>query len=759
MDENSFNVFVDEQQQQQSISSDSSTNKHQEQIHSSSSESSLLLSSSSNTPVSNVIDISRSAGELPAKPIRSSYPSNKDKRSFHSQWYSRFTWLEYSELTDSAYCYYCRHFSTGIILNNRVINFCLRPEINYKQYVARTKSSTNVLQVIDKSRNELVKRNREKRIKIVSTLHLCGRQMIATRGHEEGESSLNRGNFIELLRWASSTDPVALSILEDSDRNATYLSPCIQNELISLLANQIQQKISEKIKGCVFALMADESRDVSGCEQLSVVIRVIDRKVETNNDRNQYSSLFKEYFLGFVKLDQFDAETLNKEIAQLLSSLNIDLQNCIAVCFDGAAVMAGKNGGVQALLRQQYIPHAIYIHCYAHKLNLVICDVTKEVPYLSEFYSIISKIYTYFHKSSVTNEIFKLVQQRLNLEDSSSSSTTTVKKWAETRWDSRWTSIKYIIQNYKVLINSLEELADDGTERSTDARGLLLALNEPLFIVTIFIMDRLLGKIKILSDQLKSKSLDFGTAHSLISAVINQISELRNEEEFTKLYDQIIEFSDKNNIDLNNKMKERRVRKTSTRFNNCLITCTIGQREEINNKNKYRIFVFYPVIDSILIEINDRFSKTNMDILRSVSSLSPDSSKFLEIDELKALCVMLKSDIQLLNNEIQVLKPMLKQLKPKNMIDLYFEVLPFEQAFPSILSLLIGAMTIPVSSTTTERTFSKMKLIKTVARNSMSDNRLSDLSLLAIEREFCVDYEKIIDAFAIQHKNSRIMLK
>ncbi len=53
--------------------------------------------------------------------------------------------------------------------------------------------------------------------------------------------SLNRGNFIEILRWASSTDPVALSILEDSDRNATYLSPIIQNELISLLAKQIRE--------------------------------------------------------------------------------------------------------------------------------------------------------------------------------------------------------------------------------------------------------------------------------------------------------------------------------------------------------------------------------------------------------------------------------------------------------------------------------------------------------------------------------------
>ena len=68
-------------------------------------------------------------------------------------------------------------------------------------------------------------------------------------------------------------------------------------------------------------------------------------------------------------------------------------------------------------------------------------------------------------------------------------------------------------------------------------------------------------------------------------------------------------------------------------------------------------------------------------------------------------------------------------------------------------------MTIPVSSTTTERTFSKMKLIKTTARNSTSDTRLSDLPLLAIERDIIVDYENIIDAFANQHKNSRIQLK
>ena len=178
-------------------------------------------------------------------------------------------------------------------------------------------------------------------------------------------------------------------------------------------------------------------------------------------------------------------------------------------------------------------------------------------------------------------------------------------------------------------------------------------------------------------------------------------------------------------------MKERRRKTASTRFTNCFITSTIGQRENIDNKEKYRISIFYPVIDSILLEMNDRFSKENVEILRSISSLTPDSSIFLETEALKALCTLLQCDIHLLHNEIQVLKPILKQLKQKTMIDLYFEVLPLKQAFLCILSLLIGAMTIPVSSTATERTFSKMKHIKTVARNSMSDNRLSDLYKLS----------------------------
>jgi len=46
--------------------------------------------------------------------------------------------------------------------------------------------------------------------------------------------------------------------------------------------------------------------------------------------------------------------------------------------YDGAASMAGRLNGVQAHVQKQY-PHAIYVHCASHTLNLVLssgCSVS-----------------------------------------------------------------------------------------------------------------------------------------------------------------------------------------------------------------------------------------------------------------------------------------------------------------------------------------------------------------------------------------------
>ena len=51
-----------------------------------------------------------------------------------------------------------------------------------------------------------------------------------------------------------------------------------------------------------------------------------------------------------------------------------------------------------------------------------------------------------------------------------------------------------------------------------------------------------------------------------------------------------------------------------------------------------------------------------------------------------------------------------------------------------MLSLRIY-LTVPISSAQAERTFSRLKLIKTYLRSTMGETRLSNLALLFIERE------------------------
>ena len=58
-------------------------------------------------------------------------------------------------------------------------------------------------------------------------------------------------------------------------------------------------------------------------------------------------------------------------------------------------------------------------------------------------------------------------------------------------------------------------------------------------------------------------------------------------------------------------------------------------------------------------------------------------------------------------------------------------------------------MTIPVTVATAERSFFKLKLIKNFLQSFMSQERLSDLALLSIEKERTknLDFRKVIQQF------------
>jgi hypothetical protein len=78
--------------------------------------------------------------------------------------------------------------------------------------------------------------------------------------------------------------------------------------------------------------------------------------------------------------------------------------------------------------------------------------------------------------------------------------------------------------------------------------------------------------------------------------------------------------------------------------------------------------------------------------------------------------------------------------------------------FPNISIALRIILTIPVTSASAERSFSKLKLIKTYLRNTMTQNKLSGLAMLSIENEMAteLDFDSIIDAFAAKKSRKKI---
>ena len=61
----------------------------------------------------------------------------------------------------------------------------------------------------------------------------------------------------------------------------------------------------------------------------------------------------------------------------------------IAQCYDGTAVMAPGLKGVQAKIKE-IIPQALFVHCYAHSLNLVMPQSAAKMKKCKIFFSHLS---------------------------------------------------------------------------------------------------------------------------------------------------------------------------------------------------------------------------------------------------------------------------------------------------------------------------------------------------------------------------------
>ncbi|XP_068738141.1 52 kDa repressor of the inhibitor of the protein kinase-like [Montipora capricornis] len=79
------------------------------------------------------------------------------------------------------------------------------------------------------------------------------------------------------------------------------------------------------------------------------------------------------------------------------------------------------------------------------------------------------------------------------------------------------------------------------------------------------------------------------------------------------------------------------------------------------------------------------------------------------------------------------------------------------ELYPGIYVAVKTLLTYPVSTCVAERSFSSMKRLKTPLRNTMSEDRLSSLSVLHIHKHKELDVNEVISEFA-RRKNRRLAL-
>ncbi|KAH6926662.1 hypothetical protein HPB50_021177 [Hyalomma asiaticum] len=160
-----------------------------------------------------------------------------------------------------------------------------------------------------------VQENRLYIARVADILRFTAVQGISQRGHDESARNENKGNFVELLNLFAKYDDIIGKKLNGGAANAKYVHHSIQDQILEILSHITLTSIKEEMKSSqCFALIVDETKDLSKTEQLSVVVRYY------------LNGAVFERFLGFRNAVQLDAKSLLSYVKETLNRCGVDSQ-------------------------------------------------------------------------------------------------------------------------------------------------------------------------------------------------------------------------------------------------------------------------------------------------------------------------------------------------------------------------------------------------------------------------------------------------
>ena len=190
-----------------------------------------------------------------------------------------------------------------------------------------------------------------------------------------------------------------------------------------------------------------------------------------------------------------------------IQSLNFDLNKIVGECFDGASNMCGIHGGLATLMKETS-PLSIYVHCYAHRLNLALEGSLSLVQNLKNTLGTIQSLYNFIGGTAERVASFKDTEVEGELLSLS------LKSLSETRWACRYEAMCAVDEQLERIMKMLAFLVLDkylDAKTSSDAQCLLGAICTFNFIFSLCVLKFILSNTKALCTYFQGKLVVFNT--------------------------------------------------------------------------------------------------------------------------------------------------------------------------------------------------------------------------------------------------------
>ncbi|KAL1349338.1 hypothetical protein AAHE18_07G149900 [Arachis hypogaea] len=620
----------------------------------------------------------------PNQPILDNYPFSGDKshRRFQASWFKLFpSWLEYSIEDDAIYCFPCFLFAKEPSINTGSNAFIENGFRNWKK--VNSEKECALLNHIGKGPNSF--HHKALKSSSIDCIRWLTFQGCAYRGHDESQSSSNRGNFLKMLKFLGSyNERVKKNVLENALKNAKYTSNDVQKEILHILATKVRNSIREEIGDAKF-------------EQMAIVLRFV-----------ALDGFVKERFFDLVHVTDTCATTLKKELISVLSHYNLQVENIRGQGYDGASNMRDS-------------PQAYYVHCFAHRLQLALVATSREVLQIHEFFTQLNSIVTIVSASSKRHDQLQEAQA---------------------------------IENANLVAQNELETGKDGTTYAQrgEAYGVSKILLSFEFVFTLHLMKEIMGITNVLCQALQQQSQDILNAMHIVSTSKLLLQQLRDGG-WCNFLANVKDFCEKHEIEVPNMSAQYVFGRGRSR------------QPSVTVEHHYRIDVFLATIDSQIQELNSRFNEQTIELLTLSCALDPkDNFKSFNIEEISKLAEKFYP-IDFPSNELNIFKFQLQHYQhdiPNHLKGIgtlselcnKLQETGKSRTYHMVDRLIRLVLTLPVSTATTERAFSAMKIVKTRLRSKMADEFLADNLVIYIEKELAAifDTNSIIDDFENRKK-------